>query len=87
VTFDVKGGYGAVQQPEPDPLPNLELQLSMLLVVEHLVVVLRMFQAFLDLLQELVSVQQLMPDGVLQAAWRRPACRYAPRAGCGRRPP
>jgi hypothetical protein len=57
-----------VQQPEPDPLPHLELQLSMLLVVEHLVVVLSLFQAFLDLLQELVSVQQLMPDGVLQAA-------------------
>jgi hypothetical protein len=49
-----------MQQLESDPLPNPELQFSMLLVIEHLIVVLRLFQTFLDLLQELISVHQLM---------------------------
>jgi hypothetical protein len=44
-----------VQQPEPDPVTRVELELLMIAVILQLVVVLRLLELFMHLEDELVS--------------------------------
>jgi hypothetical protein len=60
MTGDVERGDWMVQQPEPNPITGVELELPMIVVVLKLVVVLCLLEPLAHLEDELVALYQLM---------------------------
>jgi len=61
-TMNKQRSHGTMKQPQPNPIPRTELQLSVMLVILSLVELLGLFQTIPNLHQKFIAVPKLLTD-------------------------